>query len=305
MVCSATVMKGYLHSGYAASLSEFGTPISLPESDGWLLQRPIWKTGLVDAMGPYPLFCCQNWARLPLDLMGLAGRIVSVSIVTDPFGNYTGDLLERCFDRVLRFKEHFVSDLSSDSVIGSSHHRYYARWALRRLAVDRVDAPARYLEEWIKLYQILIEQKNLVGIHRFSVDCFRKQFEIPGLVMFKAEYNGKIVGAQLWFLQDKVAYSHLQATSHEGYKLRAPYALYSTAISSFRNEVRWLALGSGAGIYNQNYGLTKFKREWATGTKPVFLCGRICDPARYSELVASVSTAGQTNFFPEYRALRR
>jgi hypothetical protein len=65
---------GYSHPAYAASLSEFGAPLELPRSGGWLLRRAIPGSDACDAMGPYPLFACRSPAGLAEDLRELDGR---------------------------------------------------------------------------------------------------------------------------------------------------------------------------------------------------------------------------------------
>src|SRR4051812_33133883 len=52
---------GYQGPGYVASLREFGRPLSLSRTGGFLLERAIPGTADRDAMGPYPLFCCRDW----------------------------------------------------------------------------------------------------------------------------------------------------------------------------------------------------------------------------------------------------
>ena len=78
-------MNGYLSPLYAESLAEFGTPLHLPRSGGWLLVRPIPESTEHDAVGCYPLFNCRNWPALDSDLEGLAAQAVAVSLVVDPF----------------------------------------------------------------------------------------------------------------------------------------------------------------------------------------------------------------------------
>ena len=102
-------MTGYLTRDYAQSLAAWGAVRELPRSGGWLLERRIPGSPWTDAMGPYPLFACHDWAQLHADLDDLDGRLVSVSLVTDPFGSYDERSLRQCFpDRVVRFKEHFL-----------------------------------------------------------------------------------------------------------------------------------------------------------------------------------------------------
>ena len=100
------MVTGYLHSKYAESLGEFGTPRKLPRCGGWILGRQIPGSPHHDAMGCYPLFVCQDWGQLQSDIEALDAEIVSLSLVTDPFGNYDEQLLGLCFpDVLIPFKE--------------------------------------------------------------------------------------------------------------------------------------------------------------------------------------------------------
>ena len=79
--------QGYAHPFYAASLAEFGAPLRLPRCGGWVLERSVPGGHARDAMGCYPLFVCQDWRALAADLDDLDGP-VSLSLVSDPFGDY-------------------------------------------------------------------------------------------------------------------------------------------------------------------------------------------------------------------------
>jgi hypothetical protein len=78
--------RGYLSPEYVASQAECGQSLTLPRSGGWLLERLIPGSEAVDAIGPYPIFCCSNWSALSDDLADLGDRLVSLVLVTDPFG---------------------------------------------------------------------------------------------------------------------------------------------------------------------------------------------------------------------------
>ncbi|GFO72603.1 hypothetical protein BJAS_P2988 [Bathymodiolus japonicus methanotrophic gill symbiont] len=126
---------GYFHPLYAASLGEFGTSLELKESGGWLLCRSITDSSRVDAMGCYPMFSCNDWTQLPADLDTISSDLVSVTLVSDPFGNYDKGLLLSCFDRVVPLKEHYVVDLdlplesyASATDILNLHVKHKARW---------------------------------------------------------------------------------------------------------------------------------------------------------------------------------
>jgi len=296
-------VTGYLHSAYAASLAEFGSPRLLPRSGGWILERAIPGCADRDAMGCYPVFACRDWAQLPLDVAGLGHDIVSLVLVSDPFGAYTPADLSRSFpDHVALFKEHFVADLDhiSPATI-AKHHRHYARRALAQVQVELCPDPAAFLDEWVELYTTLTERRGLTGIQAFSRTAFARQLCVPGIVVFRATERGRTVAAHLWYVQGDVAHSHLAAASERGYGVMAAYALYSCALEYFRGKVRWLALGAGAGTRRGDAdGLSRFKRGWATDTRNVYLCARICDRKRYAALAAE-RKGSSGRYIPAYR----
>jgi len=291
-----------MHDSYPDSLTEFGKPRKLPQCGGWVLERQIQGFPDYDAIGCYPLFVCREWSKLYEDLAEIGNDLVTLSIVTEPFGDYDIDLLRKCFDVVIPFKGHFVADLSRPiNNIVSAHHRSYARKALRTLYVEECQEPTKFIDEWVTLYDNLINKHNLKGIKAFSREAFTKQLTIPGTVMFRAIHEGLPVATQIWFVQGEVGYSHLTAFSEAGYKLRAGYALYWFAIEYFSGKVPWLDLGGGAGVKNQGKdGLSEFKRGWSTGTRTAYFCGRIFNRERYSEISKNKNIIA-TDYFPAYR----
>ena len=138
-------------------------------------------------MGCYPLFCCHDWTRLREDLDELRDRLVSVTLVTDPFGNYDEPLLRKTFDVVIPYKEHFVADLGQPwEEFTSARHRKYGRKALKHFAVEICADPAAHLEEWCQLYGQLTERHHIAGLRAFSREAFVRQLAVPGMVMFRA-----------------------------------------------------------------------------------------------------------------------
>lgn len=301
---SNEITTGYIHPGYTESLAEFGTPRKLPRSKGWILVRQVPGFPYRDAMGCYPLFACQDWSHLHADLEYIGNDLVSLSLVTDPFGEYDEAYLNQCFkDVVIPFKEHFIIDLCRPmNTVVSSHHRRYARKALQDLYVEKCDDPTQFLNEWVDLYANLIKMYNIKGILAFSRLAFAKQLSVPGIVVFRAVYEERTVGMLLWYIQGEVAYYHLGASSDFGYELRASFALFWSAIEYFAaNGLRWLNLGAGAGVESSGAdGLSRFKRGWSTGTRTAYFCGRIFDHARYSEIVKAKGISA-TDYFPAYR----
>jgi hypothetical protein len=295
------MIGGYRHPSYAAALGELGTPLHLARSGGSLLVRPIPGFPARDAMGPYPLFCCSDWSALAADLDSLDGGLVSVALVTDPFGDWTVEQLDTAFpDRREAFKEHFVVELAPGPLARvSAHHQRFAARGQRKVSVEQVRAPADLLEEWVDLYGELVRRHDVTGPAAFSRLSFERQLAVPGLVAFRAREAGSTVGAALWFVDGDVAYWHLAAYSPRGYKLDASYALVAAALEHFAGSaLTWACLGAGAGhTADPTDGLSRFKAGWSTTTRTAHICGRILDPDRYRELGGE-----PTAFFPAYRA---
>lgn len=296
-------MRGYLHSAYAAALSEFGEPHLLPHCRGWVLKRSILNTTLHDAMGCYPLFACEDWSQLKTDLQEVSEELVSVSLVTDPFGDFDEVYLRECFpDLVKPFKEHFVVDLSQplESFV-HQHHLRNARNALRNVEVERCAKPLDFLNDWTRLYDTLIERHNITGITAFSRESFAQQLAVPGIVAFRAVEHDNTVGMLLWYEQNERAYYHLGAYSQRGYETGASFALFDHALRYFcSQETKLLNLGAAAGSYGADSGLTRFKQGWSNGIRTAYLCGRILARGEYEQLVAATHT-GSSDYFPAYR----
>ena len=297
-------MTGYLDGSYAAALAEFGDPLALPATGGWALARSIAGSSRRDAMGCYPLFGCARWSALPEDMAALAADgLVSLTLVTDPFGEFTADQLQRWFDRAALFKQHYCYDLEEprEQVVAKNHRRN-ARQCLKKAHIEIAARPIDHLDEWTRLYGFLTLRHELRGIKAFSRQSFARQLAVPGLTMLRVVAGGHTVAAQLWYSHGEVAYSHLTAGDPESYRLDAAYGLYWTAIEYFRGRVRFLDLGAGAGLAaDPSDGLAVFKRGFARHSRPVYLCGKIFDRAAYEELTRARG-AQSTAYFPAYRS---
>lgn len=298
----AVIVTGYSHPKYARSLAEFGKPRELRRCGGWILERQIPGFPFKDGMGCYPLFACRDWSKLNEDLNDLETELISLALVTDPFGDYDLAYLRRCFDFVKPFKEHFVADLSLQrEEIVSKHHRKCVRRSLHRVIVERCESPVRVLDDWMRLYDFLKSKHNIDGIRAFSRLCFSKQLAVPGMVFFRVLNEGVTVGANLIYLQGDVAYGHLSAFDSQGYNLYAPYAVKWAAFDFLSDKVQWFNLGAGAGSRGDGEdGLSKFKMGWSTGTRTAYFCGRIFDNKKYLEIVKA-KRIPDTDYFPAYR----
>jgi hypothetical protein len=297
-------MTGYASAEYARSLADVGKPRELACSGGWLLERAITASDAYDAMGCYPFFACRDWSQLARDIETLGSELVSVTIVTDPFAHSDAAALQHAFPDLCRpYKEHLIADLgvATDSI--AVHHRRNARRALENLDIDQSREPSPWLDDWCKLYAELVARHEIHGVAAFSRASFAAQLRVPGIVALRAASGDTCVGMTLWYCRGDIAYYHLGAYSSAGYALRASFALFWRARELFSSDnIRWLSLGAGAGAAGDpDDGLTRFKRGWATGTRTVYLCGRILNAERYAAL--SARRAGSTgNYFPAYRA---
>jgi len=293
---------GYQNPDYVESLAEFGHAIALPRSGGFVLERVIPGTAHRDAVGPYPLFCCTDWSGLAADLASLADRVVSVALVTDPFGAYAPPALAGAFNHgFVRYKDHYVIDLQVPlEESACAHHRRNARKALSRLAVEEIADPNRHLDTWCGLYAELAARHRLTGMSRFSRRAFEVQLAVPGMVAFHAiDKEEGTVGMVLWYCQGDVGYYHLAAYSPRGYQEKASYALFWAAAERLRGQLRWLCLGAGAGVSCDGAdGLTRFKRGWSSLVRPTYLGRHVAQPERYAELSRGCE---RSDFFPAYR----
>lgn len=294
-------MTGYLQRAYAAALDELGAPFLLARSGGWLLERPLPAGAGSDLRGPYPLFCCADWAGLGADLAAVRGPVAAV-LVSDPFGAYDETLLRACFpDLMTPYKAHYVIDLRRGEGQLPAHHARNVRRARAAVEVERLADPGAHLETWVALYATLMQRHAIDGVAAFSRASLAAQLAVPGLVMYRAVAGGETVGMVLWYVQGEVAYYHLAAYSAAGYAARASYALFDAARRDFAASLSWLSLGAGAGVHGvRGDGLERFKAGWATGTRQSFLCGRIFDREGYRALASARGATG--TFFPLYRA---
>jgi hypothetical protein len=165
--------------------------------------------------------------------------------------------------------------------------------------------PATALDDWVRLYGLLVDRHTIRGIAAFSRGAFALQLRAPGIVVMRASSAGETVGMLLWYVHDSIGYYHLGACTAAGYRLGASFALFDLALEYFAERgVDWLDLGGGAGPdVSEADGLVRFKRGWASGVRIAYLCGRVFDRQRYEELIDATDTrAFVDRYFPAYRA---
>jgi hypothetical protein len=120
------------------------------------------------------------------------------------------------------------------------------------------------------------------------------------MVMSLAKFQGKCVAIGLYCVANNISYAHLVAAEESARQMGAFYALYLSGIRYFSDKVRWINWGGESGVKPGNNGLGSFKKGWATGTLPVYFCGRIFNRERYNEILRKKNQPG-TQYFPAYR----
>jgi hypothetical protein len=296
---------GYQSEEYTKSFQEWGKPIKLDSSQGWIIQRKVPEKSLYDVMGCYPFMVCSDWEKIEEDLSRLENSLVSLTLVTDPAGIYHQELLRSVFPDLCQvFKEHFVVDLQTGwKQEISNNHKRNAKKAAKNVEIEHIDDPHKYLDTWCCLYDKLIERHNINGMTAFSRTAFDLQLKAPGIGAHRAVYKGQTVGMVLWYLHEQHVYYHLGAYSDTGYEEKASFAIFMQAMQEFAAQgKKRVYLGAGAGLNLQaDDGLTRFKRGWANSTRTVYLCGRILDRPNYAALVQEFGLQ-QNSYFPAYRS---
>jgi hypothetical protein len=246
----------------------------------------------------------MNWNHLREDLEGLRDSLVSVTVVTDPFGDYDEALLRECFPQFVRpFKMHYVVDLDIPLERAvSHHHRRNVRRALSDVSVEHVSKPLEILEEWVRLYGELCVRHGITGVARFSRRAFREQLSLVGGLVLVAKVEREVVAITIWYIRGRCGYYHLGASSPAGYDKRASFALFWRAFETLGERgVRYVGLGGSSGLNDQVDGLARFKEGWASRTVHSHLCGRIYNATSYAAL-SKMSMSKDRTYFPAYRA---
>jgi hypothetical protein len=293
--------SGYACREYALSFGEWGEVLSLPESGGHLLLRPIPASLHRDATGCYPIFSCQ-WSKLSNDLSHLPADLISVSLVADPFSALTVGELRQMFRIVHPLHNHYVVDLTNPCCLSPSrHHQRKLRQAARGINIAIVNDPPTLLDEWLELYHRLSQKHGIRGLRRFTSTIFAKQLHVPGTVVFSACLGNHLIGADWYFIDEERVFAHLSAYSQEGYDHSVSYPMMAAAIEHFRTRLSVLDLGGTPVVSaSQPSGLRRFKAGWATHSLPSYLCGIDLRADDYLHLTGG-RPPSEGEFFPYYR----
>ena len=145
-------------------------------------------------MGPYPVFACAHWPGLADDLDMLTGELVSVTLITDPFGAWTVEALDAAFpDLRVPYKEHSVVELARPSrepgaAITTSDSR---RAACARSRSSALRSRRASSTTGGALYGELVRRHSITGVAAFSRAAFARQLQVPGIVGVPAHARGR------------------------------------------------------------------------------------------------------------------
>jgi hypothetical protein len=286
----------YRDRAYAEALADIKRLVEVGPWGTWVQIRPIGESSL-QAAGLYPLLSLAGDADIPAgrDHLRKAG-LVSFVGVSDPFTSPPLSVLVHNFEVCRPFKQHAVVDRRLGQTDFSRHHRSEIKRALRACVVEKVTF-REHLDRWTELYDELSDRRNITGVQRFSRRYFLHLAAMPSLTCFAAHRNGLIVAMSLWVRGGQVAYNHLGASSAEGYKCSASYALYAAAIEDY-SDCEIINLGGSAGLQDAEDGLLRFKRGFANSSATAHLCGMILDREAHQTLCGS---SPSDTYFPPYR----
>lgn len=289
----------YASPAYAAVFEDVAEPLWVEAWGAYVLTRELPGGGGRDALGAYPLAPFAPGADLKAGLAWLkAQELVTIGLVPDPATAPPLGALQDAFGLCVPFKTHLLVDYGRE-IKFSKHHRAEVKKALRSVTVEVVPL-AQYLDVWSGLYDTLIDRHEIGGLSAFSRAAFEQLARVEGLTAVAAFAEGEVVSMHLWVCDpaSRTGYSLLAASSSEGYRRSAAYAIYDASIRLFP-ALKTLNLGGGAGLGSDNDGLSFFKRGFANAEVQACFCGAILDEACYAAL-----SGGKTDYatpFPAYR----
>ena len=275
------MITGYQSKKYANSLEEFGEIKTLPYSQAFVIKNNEKLESL------YSLFCprffnsstlCNDIAILQTDK-----RVKALHLYTDPLLNINLINLNEIFDEVVIDKECYIINFNEPLVFSHNSWDNVRNFARSGYSVEqRTLNPINrydYANLFYDLYKKLIKRNSITGIACFSESSFRKQLEVPGLVIFevKDKRSGLPVAIRSFYIHDNKAYYHLAAQSHKAYGISASHAIVYEAIMHFKQlGLDHLVLG-GAIKGSSKTGLASFKAGWANETKnSLYLRKELC-----------------------------
>ena len=221
----------YSTAAYAEAFAQLSNVVQIDCLGIWAQVREIAGTPYQDAIGLYPLCAPSKPASTEQLRSELTEKgLVSLVLVTDPF--IEDGWFADTFDVARPYKTHHIVKNPQHDQRYTKHHRYEVRVAQRLCRIGLIEL-ADYIDEWCGLYDQLITRHGLTGLHRFSRRYFESLATMPEMVCFGAFAEDDLVSASLWAKSGDHVFSHLAASSEEGYRCRASYGIADHMIRHF------------------------------------------------------------------------
>ncbi len=281
---------------YMHALAEERPLIGFDSNQSYAIARTIPQTSMIDLVGSSPFDANVNLMEGRPIPKGADVPVSYVAVINDSGINSLKKKVQ--FDFFRPYKERYIYKENERDLVFSKHHRYEIRKSLRYCEVKEIEL-TEYLDEWCALYELLVERHNISGSGKFSRQYFDALSRMNSFKTFGAFVQGRLVSAHIWLHHDSVVYSHLAASSIQGYSHSAPYAIYDHVLKSDFGEVEF-DLG-GVPDDSPNAGLKMFKQGFANDIKTNYLCGWVFDSVAYKELCEMKRVKPNSGFFPAYR----
>ena len=305
----------YASTEYSRAFKGLGQVTYIESLGVSAILRNIPGTDRVDAAALYPM----AWPIHPESATNLRAELahynaVSLVLVVDPFCDAIADgWLPDIFDLARPYKTHYMRAPQNNAQpvvpLYSRHHRRNVRLAKSSCTLREV-AFSSILNDWHRLYDVLIARNKLTGIHQFSRSYFEELCDMPGLRTFGAFVGDDLVAASLWFAWNNHVMLHLAASSTQGYKCGAAFGNFDLAVQHFSDRSR-INFGGEADLppspnadSAELTGLGRFKSGFANETRQSWICGLVADQDAYQSLCARNDVNTQDfRYFPAYRGL--
>lgn len=164
-----------------------------------------------------------------------------------------------------------------------------------------------HLDEFIKIYEATMDHDHATDYYYFKRAYYEYLIEAmkDNIEFFYSVYEGKIIGASIFFYNDEYMHYHLSGMYTEYRSLAATnLLLYEAARWACEKGIRLLHLGGGVDAEDSLFGFKKqFNKE---GRLPFYVGRTIYDEAAYQELLklrkqADASFNMENGFMIQYR----
>ena len=281
---------------YVNSLTHLGLPEVIAGLPWPIVVRPIPGSARCDAVGPWPYGSAPEASQMAAALSALRARgLVSLTAFLRPDCPVDIAALQRSGVQCVPLKDHFIYDARETLPARSKKTRYNIATARRRWAVERLNLPTHWPALAV-LHQDLRRRRALSKFAQVEASHFERLADVPGADGLAVFDEGEMIAALV--VVRSAARVHFLALlgNEQAHRERAHYALYDAAATRWGSE-SLLCMG-GAPSGEDGPGIDKFKRRFATSTRPVTLLTVILDPVACAELTARRNTPG---YFPPYR----